>query len=110
MSRPGRRLYAIVVAVALTGLNSCRYSLAVGPLVHIEQIAALPLRVDAPRPAVHLRGWGTLADPAVNVIFIEDGTGAARVDLPRKWAEIGRHLVHGLSQRDPRRLCLRHWS
>ncbi|MGO9232081.1 MAG: response regulator [Bryobacteraceae bacterium] len=31
---------------------------------------------------VHLKGWITLSDATTNLVFLEDGTGAARVNLP----------------------------
>jgi len=52
------------------------------PLDRIGRIAALPLQVAERRLAVRLEGWVTLADPAANILFMEDGTGAARIELP----------------------------
>lgn len=64
---------------------SCIGRRAAAPLERIEQVAALPFQVADHRVPVHLKGWVTLSDPSSNlmhVMFLEDGTGAARVDLP----------------------------
>jgi signal transduction histidine kinase/CheY-like chemotaxis protein len=53
-----------------------------GPLERIEQIASLPVEAYERRLPVHLTGWVTVPEATLNVLFIEDGTGAARVDLP----------------------------
>jgi signal transduction histidine kinase/CheY-like chemotaxis protein len=53
-----------------------------GPLDRIGQVEALPLQVAQRRVAVRLVGWVTLADPAASAFFMEDGTGAARIELP----------------------------
>jgi signal transduction histidine kinase/CheY-like chemotaxis protein len=53
-----------------------------GPLDRIGRVAALPLQVAERRLAVRLEGWVTFADPAANIVFMEDGTGAARIELP----------------------------
>lgn len=82
MPRPRQYIDAALLAGAMAVLFSCGGGRVAAPLRRIEQIAALPLRVDEPRPPVRLRGWVTMADPSFNLIFIEDETGAARVDLP----------------------------
>jgi signal transduction histidine kinase/ActR/RegA family two-component response regulator len=81
-SKRPRRLYAGVVAFAMLAASSCIGNRTTAPLERIQQVAALPFRVQGHRVAVHLKGWVTLADPTTNVMFLEDGTGAARVDLP----------------------------
>jgi len=53
-----------------------------GPLDRIEQIASLPVQAYEQRLPVHITGWATVPEPTLNILFIEDGTGAARVDLP----------------------------
>jgi len=42
----------------------------------------MPFKVEDHRIPVHLKGWVTLSDPTTNLMFMEDGTGAARVNLP----------------------------
>ncbi|MGA2114238.1 MAG: hypothetical protein ABSH56_05755 [Bryobacteraceae bacterium] len=46
-------------------------------------------QVQEPRPPVHFRASVTLVEQAFNLIFVQDETGAARVDLP---------LDHGVIQ------------
>ena len=53
-----------------------------GPLDRIEQIASLPVQAYEQRLPVHITGWATVPEASLNVLFIEDGTGSARVDLP----------------------------
>ena len=72
-------LWLVVVALAL---SSCASRKPVNPLDKIEQIAALPPDSAEQRVPVHLKGWVTVPDPTLNLMFIEDGTGAARVHLP----------------------------
>ena len=80
--RTAQGIYLVSLATVIAVINSCGSRHGDAPITRIEQIAALPLRIDAPRPRVHLKGWVTLADPAFNGIFIEDESGASRVDLP----------------------------
>ena len=72
-------LWLVVVALAL---SSCASRKPVNPLDKIEQIAALPPDSAEQRVPVHLKGWVTVPDPTLNLMFIEDGTGSARVHLP----------------------------
>ncbi len=81
-SRPARRLRAGLTAVALLAAGSCIGHHTATPLERIQQVAALPFQVDDHRIPVHLKGWVTLSDPTTNLVFLEDGTGAARVNLP----------------------------
>ena len=81
-SKRTRRLHAGVVAFAILAASSCIGPRTAAPLERIQQVAALPFRVQDHGVPVHLKGWVTLADPTTNVMFLEDGTGAARVDLP----------------------------
>ncbi len=53
-----------------------------GPLDRIEQIASLPVQAYQRRLPVHIIGWVTVPEATLNVLFIKDGTGSARVDLP----------------------------
>ncbi len=76
------RLHAGLVALATLAAISCVGRHAAAPLERIEQVAALPFQVADRRVPVHLKGWVTLADPTTNSVFLEDGTGAARVALP----------------------------
>ncbi|HEY9141000.1 MAG TPA: hypothetical protein VIN93_08925, partial [Bryobacteraceae bacterium] len=82
MSKPVRRLYAGLAAVAMLATGSCIGHHTAAPLERIEQVAALPFQVADHRIPVHLKGWITLSDPTTNLVFLEDGTGAARVNLP----------------------------
>jgi signal transduction histidine kinase/ActR/RegA family two-component response regulator len=81
-SRRTRRFQAGVIAVAMLAASSCIGRHAAAPLERIEQVAALPFQVADHRVPVHLKGWVTLSDPTTNLVFLEDGTGAARVTLP----------------------------
>jgi len=76
-----RCLRAGLIAVAVLAVSSCAGHRAAAPLERIEQVAALPFQVTGHRIPVHLKGWVTLSDPTTNMIFMEDGTGAARVNL-----------------------------
>jgi len=71
----------LVAMVALTAV-SCVDRRAAAPLERIEQVAALPFQVADRSVPVHLKCWVTLSDPTTNSVFLEDGTGAARVALP----------------------------
>jgi len=82
MSKRTKRLHAGLVAVAVIAGSSCIGRHAAAPLERIAQVAALPLQVADHRVPVRLRGWVTLSDPTTNLMFLEDGTGAARVTLP----------------------------
>jgi signal transduction histidine kinase/ActR/RegA family two-component response regulator len=77
-----KRLHAGLIAIAVLGGSSCMVRRAATPLERIAQVAALPFQVANHRVPVHLKGWVTLSDPTTNLMFMEDGTGAARVDLP----------------------------
>jgi signal transduction histidine kinase/ActR/RegA family two-component response regulator len=70
------------LVLAVLTLSSCAGRKPMNPLDKIEQIAALPLDSAEKRVPVHLKGWVTVPDPTLNLLFIEDGTGAARVHLP----------------------------
>jgi signal transduction histidine kinase/ActR/RegA family two-component response regulator len=76
-----RRLFPLAPAALALVTVSCGVR-ARGPLDRIAQVAALPLEVAARHLAVRLEGWVTLTDPAAHIFFMEDGTGAARVELP----------------------------
>jgi signal transduction histidine kinase/ActR/RegA family two-component response regulator len=81
MSERTKRFRAGLVAVAMLAAASCTGRHA-APLERIGQVAALPFQVADHRVPVHLKGWVTLSDPTTNLMFLEDGTGAARVTLP----------------------------
>ena len=70
---------AVILAIAA---GSCGVRRASAPLERIAQIEALPFQLADHGVPVHLKGWVTLADLAGSVVFLEDGTGAARVSLP----------------------------
>jgi signal transduction histidine kinase/CheY-like chemotaxis protein len=76
------RLHAGLIAVVMLAASSCTGRHAADPLDRIAQVAALPFQVADHRVPVHLKGWVTLSDPTTNLMFLEDGTGAARVALP----------------------------
>jgi signal transduction histidine kinase/ActR/RegA family two-component response regulator len=82
MSERTKRFRAGLVAVAVLAGNSCIGRHAAAPLERISQVAALPFQIADHRVPVHLKGWVTLSDPTTNMVFMEDGTGAARVNLP----------------------------
>jgi signal transduction histidine kinase/CheY-like chemotaxis protein len=67
--------------MALWGAGCASHGPA-GPLVRIDQIASLPVDAYKQRLPVHITGWATVPEVTLNVLFIEDGTGSARVDLP----------------------------
>ncbi len=67
--------------MALFGAGCASHGPA-GPLLRIEQIASLPVNAYERRLPVHITGWATVPQVTLNVLFIEDGTGSARVDLP----------------------------
>ncbi|MGB7760783.1 MAG: response regulator [Bryobacteraceae bacterium] len=81
-SKRTKRLEAGLIAIALLVASSCTGHRAARPLDRIEKIAAFPFRVVDNSVPVHLKGWVTFSDPATNLMFMEDGTGAARVALP----------------------------
>jgi signal transduction histidine kinase/ActR/RegA family two-component response regulator len=81
LSKRTRCLRAGLVAVVTLAAGSC-ISRHAAPLDHIAQVEALPFQVADHRIPVHLKGWVTLSDPTTNHMFLEDGTGAARVALP----------------------------
>ena len=74
-----RRLFPLAAAVLALVMGSCGGRMG-GPLDRIGQVAALPLQVADRRLAVRLEGWVTLTDSAANIFFMEDGTGAARIE------------------------------
>jgi len=73
--------WALGAAAAVWGAGCANHRPA-GPLDRIEQIASLPPQACQQRLPVHITGWATVAEPTLNVLFVEDGTGAARIDLP----------------------------
>jgi len=77
---PEQHPYRYALVILLVVLNSCGGRRTGAPLERIEQIAALPLQVAEKRIPVHLKGWMTFRDFNLNVMFVEDGTGAVRVD------------------------------
>ena len=82
MSGSSRRWrWAVGAVVALWGAG-CASRGPAGPIERIEQIASLPVQAYERRLPVRITAWATVAEPTLNVLFIEDGTGAARVDLP----------------------------
>ncbi len=82
MSDRIKRLCAGLAAVATLTASSCIGRHPDAPLERIAQVEALPFQVADHRVPVHLKGWVTLSDPTTNLMFLEDGTGAARVALP----------------------------
>jgi len=68
--------------------TGCANRKPAGPLDRIEQIASLPVEAYEQRLPVHITGWATVPEATLNVLFIEDGTGSARVDLPFAQLEI----------------------
>jgi signal transduction histidine kinase/ActR/RegA family two-component response regulator len=76
-----QRLFPLAPAVLALVTSSCGGRMG-GPLNRIDRVAALPLQVAGRRLAVRLEGWVTLADAAAHIFFMEDGTGAARIELP----------------------------
>ncbi len=77
-----RSLCAGLTAVVALCASSCVGRHTNAPLERIEQVASLPFQVADHRVPVHLKGWVTLWDPTTNLVFLEDGTGAARASLP----------------------------
>jgi signal transduction histidine kinase/CheY-like chemotaxis protein len=73
--------WAFEAVVVLWGAG-CVSRRPAGPLERIEQIASLPVQADGWHLPVHIAGWVTVPEPSLNVAFIEDGTGAARIELP----------------------------
>jgi signal transduction histidine kinase/CheY-like chemotaxis protein len=82
LSEGTKRWRAGPLALAALAAVSCIGRRPDAPLERIGQIAALPFQLDDRHVAVHLKGWVTLADPTTNTVFLEDGSGAARVALP----------------------------
>jgi signal transduction histidine kinase/DNA-binding response OmpR family regulator len=82
MSVRTKRLCAGLAAMAAFGAISCIGRRTTAPIERIAQVAALPFQTADRRVPVHLKGWVTLSDPTTNSVFLEDGTGAARVALP----------------------------
>jgi signal transduction histidine kinase/ActR/RegA family two-component response regulator len=82
VSIPEQHWHGYLLVGLLAVLSSCGGRRAGAPLERIEQIAALPLQVAEQRIPVHLKGWMTFRDLALSVMFVEDGTGAVRVDTP----------------------------
>ena len=76
-----RREYVGIVlfSVCLIELGSCGNRGGSSPLVRIDQIVNLPVEPAGRPQLVHLNGWVTVTDPTLNVLFVEDGTGAVRV-------------------------------
>jgi signal transduction histidine kinase/CheY-like chemotaxis protein len=81
-SKGARSLWAGLTVVVVLSASSCIGRHTNAPLERIEQVAKLPFEVTDHRVPVHLNGWVTLSDPTTNLIFLEDGTGAARLTLP----------------------------
>ena len=80
-----RRLKPVLAgwaAIAMLAASACLGHHTGVPLKSIAQVAALPYKIADHRVPVHLEGWVTLSDPTTNLVFMEDGTGAARVNLP----------------------------
>jgi signal transduction histidine kinase/CheY-like chemotaxis protein len=77
-----RNLGAGLAAVAVLCASSCIGRHTSAPLERIDQVAKLPFEVTEHRVPIHLKGWVTLSDPTTNLVFLEDGTGAARLTLP----------------------------
>jgi signal transduction histidine kinase/CheY-like chemotaxis protein len=80
--RTGQRLRWAWGAVLALWAAGCGGRGPAGPLVRIEQIAKLPAEVYERRLEARIIGWVTVAEPDLSVLFLEDGTGAARVDAP----------------------------
>ena len=74
----------------LLGALSCTSRKSAAPLETIQQIAALPATPAERQTPVHLVGWVTVSEPTLNTLFLEDGTGAARVQLPYLHADMKR--------------------
>jgi signal transduction histidine kinase/CheY-like chemotaxis protein len=81
-SKGAKNLYAGLTTVAVLCASSCIGRHTNAPLERIAEVAELPFEVTDHRVPVHLKGWVTLSDPTTNLIFLEDGTGAARLTLP----------------------------
>jgi signal transduction histidine kinase/CheY-like chemotaxis protein len=80
---PLKPYFAAAALIGCVGaLLSCTGGGARKPLSQIAQVTALPRDLSGRRVTVDLRGWVTLADPTRNLLVMEDGTGAVRVDLP----------------------------
>jgi len=82
ISEGTKRWHAVPLALAALAAVSCIGRRTDAPLERIGQIAALPLQLGDRHVPVHLTGWVTFSDPAAGLMFLEDGTGAARVALP----------------------------
>ncbi len=81
MSRPGWHCVGVLGVLLLLG-SGCASRDAGAPIERIAELADLPLQVFERRVPVRITGWVTVPEATLNVLFIEDGTGAARVDLP----------------------------
>ena len=81
MDKGTKRLF-LAAAVLMLGGTSCGRLGGPAALERIADISKLPVQLGEQRIPVHLTGWVTLSDAAVNRLFMEDGSGAARVDLP----------------------------
>ena len=77
--RPVGRLAALACLWVLT--DGC----ARGPdrrvIASIGQMSSLPTQIESGSYPTRFTGWVTLLNKAANLLFVEDGTGAARVDL-----------------------------
>ncbi len=80
----------------LLGAISCTSRESVAPLGTIQQIAALPATPGKRQTPVHLTGWVTVSESTLNTLFLEDGTGAARVQMPFLHADLQRGERAGL--------------
>jgi len=82
MSNGTRHVSLAAAVAALICSAACVRSRAPAVLQRIEELTRLPPDARDRRIPVRIEGWVTLPDPTLNVLYIEDGTGAARVDLP----------------------------
>jgi hypothetical protein len=69
----------VLLSVCLIALGSCGNSRTNSTVDRIDQIVALPVEPAGQQVLAHLNGWVTVTDTALNVLFVEDGTGAVRV-------------------------------
>ena len=76
-----KRICVALLGIAAFGAVSCTGH-RIRPLEHIAEITALPFDVADRRIPVHIKGWVTVWDVTANLAYVEDGTGAVRVDLP----------------------------
>ena len=61
--------------------DACQRGPARRVITSIGQMASLPAQIEDGSYRTQFTGWVTLMDKASNLVFVEDGTGAARVDL-----------------------------